>query len=99
MTATVMVCNTGLRAGAETIFWYLRDPEASITQPRRRLIAFEKIDLAPGESREVSLLVDPQAHLNYPDADGRRILEPGSFVLEASRCVEAEFTLLEVTRT
>jgi beta-glucosidase len=99
MTATVTVCNTGARAGAETIFWYLRDPEASFTQPRRRLIAFEKIDLAPGENREVALLVEPLAHLSYPDADGRRILEPGSFVLEASRRVEAEFTLLEATRT
>lgn len=38
-------------------------------------------------------------HLSYPDADGRRIPEPGSFVLEASRRVEAEFTLAEATRT
>jgi len=35
------------------------------------------------------------SHLSYPDSDGQRILEPGQFVIEASRQLEAEFLLME----
>jgi len=59
------------------------------------VIAFEKIDLTAGETREVSLTIDPMSHLSYPDSDGQRILEPGQFVIEASRQLEAEFLLME----
>ncbi len=94
LTATVTVRNTGDRDGSETVLWTLRDPEAAITQPKRKLIAFEKVDLASGESKEVTLSINPMTHLSYPDNDGKRILEPGQFVLEASRRVDAEFMLV-----
>jgi len=93
LTVSVDITNSGKRGGAETVFWYLRDPEASITQPIRRLIHFEKIDLVPGETRTVSLSVDPVKHLSYPAHDGKPLLEPGLFVLEASRRCEAVFVL------
>ena len=87
------VCNTGARAGKETVIWYLSDLEASYTQPVRRVIAFEKISLKPGESRIVRLRVDPMRDLAYDLPDGRRVLEPGEFVLSASLRSEARFWL------
>ena len=91
LTATVSVTNDSDRSGAETVFWYLRDPEARITQPIRRLIHFEKVDLAPGETKAVSLVLEPGKHLAYPDNLGRPVLEPGRYILEASRQSEASF--------
>ena len=91
--ASVTVCNTGARAGKETVIWYLSDLEASYTQPVRRVIAFEKISLKPGESRIVRLRVDPMRDLAYDLPDGRRVLEPGEFVLSASLRSEARFRL------
>ena len=91
--ATVTVKNTGKRAGKETVLWYLSDPEASYTQPVRRVIAFEKISLKPGESKTVRLRIDPMRDLAYDLPDGRRVLEPGDFVLSASLRSEARFTL------
>ena len=91
--ATVTVTNAGPRAGKETVIWYLSDPEASYTQPVRRVIAFEKISLKPGESRTVRLRIDPMRNLAYDLPDGRRVLEPGEFVLSASLRSEARFAL------
>lgn len=93
LTASVHVTNTGAIAGSETVFWYIRDPEASITQPIRRLIHFEKIDLEPGDTQTVSLSVDMNKHLAYPDNQGRPMLESGIYILEASRRTEAQFGL------
>lgn len=94
LTASVTITNSGDRAGAETVFWYLRDTEARITQPTRRLIHFEKIDLAPGETGTVSLTIEPNQHLVYPDNQGNPVLEPGRFILEASGQCEADFYLI-----
>ena len=91
--ATVKVTNTGSRAGKETVIWYLSDPEASYTQPVRRVIAFEKISLKPGEAKTVRLRIDPMRDLAYDLPDGRRVLEPGEFVLSASLRSEARFAL------
>ncbi len=91
--ATVNVTNAGKRAGKETVIWYLSDPEASYTQPIRRVIAFEKISLKPGETKIVRLRIDPMRDLAYDLPDGRRVLEPGEFVLSASLRSEARFAL------
>ena len=91
--ATVEVKNAGRRAGKETVIWYLSDPEASYTQPVRRVIAFEKIALRPGEAKTVRLRIDPMRDLAYDLPDGRRVLEPGDFVLSASLRSEARFAL------
>ena len=93
--ATVTVKNAGRRAGKETVIWYLSDPEASYTQPIRRVIAFEKIALKPGESKTVRLRIDPMRDLAYDLPDGRRVLEPGDFVLSASLRSEARFALAD----
>ena len=91
--ATVTVKNTGTRAGKETVIWYLSDVEASYTQPVRRVIAFEKVSLKSGETKTVRLRIDPMRDLAYDLPDGRRVLEPGEFVLSASLRSSARFAL------
>ena len=90
--ASVTVTNTGKVAGKETVFWYLTDVWATYTQPVRRVIGFEKIELAPGETKTVRLRIDPLRDLSYPDEDGQRILEEGEFRLSASGRAEASFS-------
>lgn len=92
-SASVTVKNTGGRAGQETVIWYITDPEASYTQPRRRVIAFEKIALAPGEEKKVRLSIDSMRDLAYVIHTGEKILEPGAFILSAGGRSEAEFNL------
>jgi len=53
------VRNTGPRAGAEIAEVYAALP-ASTGEPPKRLVAWEKVQLAPGESKQVRLTVEPQ---------------------------------------
>jgi beta-glucosidase len=52
LTATFTVTNTGDRAGATVAQLYLLEP--------RRLLGFERVELAPGESRQVSITAEPR---------------------------------------
>ena len=53
---------------------------ASLTQPRQRLRAFEKVDLAPGQTRTVTFTLD-RSRLEFVGADGRPTVQPGTFDL------------------
>ena len=55
-----LVKNTGSRAGAEIVQVYLGLP-ASTGEPPKRLVGWAKVELAPGETREVSVTPDPDA--------------------------------------
>jgi beta-glucosidase len=52
------VTNTGERAGAEIVQVYVSLP-ASTGEPPKRLVAWDKIQLAPGETRVITLRLDP----------------------------------------
>jgi len=74
----VRVTNDGPRAGQEVAQLYLRDPVASRSRPVRELKAFEKLALAPGESRLVTFRV-PGRELGFHHDDGTFVVEPGEF--------------------
>lgn len=68
-TASVRVSNTGKRSGAEVVQVYLQLPESANSigakQPPRRLIGFQRIELAPGASGNVEIVIAPKAS-NHP---------------------------------
>lgn len=84
LEARVKVSNIGKRAGKESVLWFISDPEASITQPIKKLKHFEKVELQPGESAEIAFNINPDRDLSYPGFDGKQILEPGQFVLQVA---------------
>ena len=55
---TFDVKNTGKRAGAEIAEVYATLPQAA-GEPFKRLVVFKKIALQPGESKSVTLDLDP----------------------------------------
>ena len=69
ITASVTVTNTGKRAGAAVPQLYADVAQADGT-PIRRLIGWQKITLAPGESRRVHITADPRL-LAFFDEDQR----------------------------
>ncbi|MEV1077811.1 glycoside hydrolase family 3 N-terminal domain-containing protein [Streptomyces sp. NPDC050211] len=73
---TVTVRNTGDREGAEVVQLYLHDPVASVTRPDVRLIGYQRLELAPGESRRVSFRFHTDLSA-FTDRAGRKVVEPG----------------------
>ncbi len=86
LTFTVDVTNTGKRAGKEVVMLFSSDLAASISPDVRRLRAFEKVGLQPGETRRVTLTV-PADDLAFVGADGRWRLEKGDFDIQVGNQV------------
>lgn len=63
VTVTASVTNTGPMAGAEVVQVYLGIPVPG--QPPKRLVGFQKVLVEPGESKLVTITIDPAA-TNHP---------------------------------
>lgn len=83
---TVDVTNTGNVEGKEVVMLFSRDMVASLTPENRRLRAFDKVNLAPGETRTVTLPIKA-SDLAFVDSDGKWTLEKGDFRMQAGNQV------------
>lgn len=85
LTATVAVRNAGVLPGEEIVQLYVGDPVASRSRPVRELKAFQRVALAPGETRRVSFRITA-ADLSYFRAERlaepELVCEPGAFRIE-----------------
>lgn len=79
---TVDITNTGSKPGKEVVMLFSRDMVASLTPENRRLRAFQKVDLQPGETKTVTLPIKA-GDLAFVDSDGRWTLEKGDFRMQA----------------
>jgi beta-glucosidase len=79
---SVKVSNTGKFAGDEVVQVYLRDERASVAQPVKKLVAFKRVALEPGESTTVKFLLEPAVFAIW-DIDMRETIEPGVFTIMA----------------
>lgn len=79
---TVDVKNTGCQAGKESVLLFSSDLVASLTPDTRRLRAFEKVELKPGETKTVTLQIKA-SDLAFVGYDGKWILERGDFRIQA----------------
>jgi beta-glucosidase len=78
VTATVTVTNAGTVAGDEVVEAYVKTPQGE--GPRHSLVAFERVKLTPGASRQVTLKIDPRSLSSVDDQGNRSILE-GKYAL------------------
>ncbi len=81
LTLSVTVTNRGKMPGMEPVLLFSRDLVASVTPDIRRLRAFEKISLEPGESKTVTFRI-PASDLAFADSSGRWVLERGDFLFQ-----------------
>lgn len=78
LSVSITVKNTGSRAGKHTVELYTRDLFASITPSMRRLRAFDKISLQPGEAKTVSFSITKD-DLAFVNDKLKTVTEPGEF--------------------
>jgi beta-glucosidase len=91
--AAARVTNSGKRKGAEIVQVYLSLPPGADTigakQPPRRLVGFQRIELAPRASGEVSITIDPAAS-NHPlsvwsERERKWVIPKGTYTLWLGR--------------
>jgi beta-glucosidase len=84
VTVRVPVENVADRAGWEVVQIYVGADDPEIPRPERELAGFEKIHLASGEHRDVSVSLDEQAFAYYDESDGWTVPE-GSYTISIGR--------------
>ncbi len=75
---SVIITNTGSKEGYEVAQLYVRDLVGSTTRPIKELKGFQKVLLAPGESKKVNFVL-PTRELAVFNADFEPVIEPGKF--------------------
>jgi beta-glucosidase len=96
VTVTVPVRNTGSRAGDETVQVYVHQQVGSVTRPIKELKAFQRVTLAPGESRTLSLILTPASFRMWNIAM-QRVVEPGAFdILAGPNSVDLKAAVLHI---
>ena len=71
----------GKVTGKETVQLYVGDDKASVLRPKKELKAFQKVEIAPGETVSVSLSITPDDLKFWDTTSSDWLLEPGSFTL------------------
>lgn len=81
ITVSIDVTNTGKREGKVSVLLFSRDQHASLVPEVRRLRAFTKINLKPGETQTVSQTIKAR-DLAFVGTDDMWHLEEGKFMLQ-----------------
>ena len=98
VTVSFDVRNTGARAGAEVAQVYVGDPSASVARPAKELKGFVRVELKPGETERVSVVLDQRA-LAYWDVTSKSWkVDPGKFTVyvgdsSVNLPLQADFTV------
>ena len=85
LTAAVTVTNTGSRAGKTVVQLYVGDRESTVLRPIRELKGFEKVELQPGESGDVTFTLDKRAFAYWNAAIHDWHVETGAFTIEVGQ--------------
>ena len=85
LTVRVKVKNTGSRAGKETVQLYVRDCQSTMRRPDKELKGFAKVELAPGEEKEVVFTLDKRAFAYYSTRIQDWHVETGDFAILIGR--------------
>jgi beta-glucosidase len=79
VTATLKVKNIGAVAGKETVQLYVRDLQSTAFRPEKELKGFAKVELQPGEEKEITITLDRRAFAFYDAGSKDWVIEAGDF--------------------
>ena len=76
---TFSVRNDGKRQGKEVAQIYISDSHAPVLRPEKELKGFDKVDLAPGQSKKVTIDLDQRAFAYWSVKTNGWTVDPGQF--------------------
>ena len=83
-TVSVSITNTGTVKGKETVFVFVKNPDSNMLRAVRELRAFEKIELMPGETGRVNMVLDDRSFDVYNASKECYETIAGEYVIEVS---------------
>ena len=94
---SVAVRNTGKVAGDEVVQLYVHQVVASVTRPVKELKAFQRVSLAPGESKTIDFTLGWNAFSLWNE-QMKQVVEPGAFeVMAGPNSVDLKTVTVNVT--
>jgi beta-glucosidase len=81
VTVSFDVNNTGHREGATVVQVYVGDPSAKVKRPLKELKSFEKVRLAPGDTRHISVALNRRSFAYWSVEKKGWEVDPGKFVI------------------
>lgn len=102
LTVTAEICNTGTRKGKEAVQLYVSDLQSTIDRPVRELKGFCKVELTPGERKEVSFTLDKRSFAYYNITLHDWHVETGDFTIalgSSSRDIRLSETVKVISLT
>jgi beta-glucosidase len=85
VTVAFDITNTGSRAGADVAEVFVGDHHAPVPRPVKELKGFAKVNLSPGETKNVSVKLDRRAFSYYDVKTHAWTVAPGDFDLFVAR--------------
>lgn len=79
ITFSVKIRNTGKLAGSYVAQVYLLGRISSIVRPVKQLVAFQRVNLSPGEITTVEMALDVSRYMMILDREHNWIVEPGEY--------------------
>ena len=79
LEVSLTLSNTGKHTGKEVVQLYVVDTQSTIQRPVKELKAFDKVELAPGESKKVSFILSLRDFSYYSKQYDRWLAESGEF--------------------
>ncbi len=77
---SINVTNTGNREGKEAVELFIRDLFGTVSRPVKELKGFEKIELKPGQTKNVKFIITPD-QLAFHNRENKKVIEPGEFII------------------
>jgi beta-glucosidase len=97
LTVSADIANTGSVAGDDVVQLYTHEDGTSILQPVRRLNGFQRVTLAPGQTKTVTFTLGPSNLGFYTNTPNQFVVEPGTvnvYVGDSSvGGVQSQFTI------
>ena len=85
---SVDVTNTGKVAGKETVEIYVGKKDSAVERAAKELRGFDKVDLNPGETKTVTVELEPETFQYYNEEKASFVTESGTYQIYAGKSVE-----------
>jgi beta-glucosidase len=97
LSVSLTVANTGKRAAADVPQIYVAAPQAAGWEAPKRLAGWDKVALKPGQSRTVTVPVDPRTLATYDPAGRLWRIRAGTYTVAVGSAADALGPKVEVT--